>query len=283
MIAVVYSGSRFANWKITDKGKEILDVRTVGINPFFNDEKYIFQLLNKNIKLIHNAEKIKKIYFFGAGASSKERNEVINNAFSKFFRYSKIYVDHDLHAAAKASCNDKAGLVCILGSGSNAAFFDGKKIINNNYGLGYAIGDEGSASWMGKMLIKKFLTKNLPEDIHQLFKKKYDLDKKQILDKIYKQAQPNVFLTSFVDLLNENRENPFVKDFIKSSFRLFIETYLLPLIEKYGKNQPVYFVGIVAANYQDYLREVAQEKDIKITTIVKEPIYNLLNYYANKN
>jgi N-acetylglucosamine kinase-like BadF-type ATPase len=283
MIAVVYSGSRFANWKIADKGKEVLDVRTVGINPFFNDEKYIFQLLNKNIKLIHNAEKIKKIYFFGAGASSKERNEVISNAFSKFFRYSKIYVDHDLQAAAKASCNDKAGIVCILGSGSNAAFFDGKKIINNNYGLGYAIGDEGSANWLGKMLIKNYLTNNLPADIHQIFKKKYDLDKKQILDKIYKQAQPNVFLTSFVDLLNDNREHPFVKDFIKSSFSLFIETYLLPLIEKYGKKQPVYFVGTVAANFQDYLREVAQDKHIKITTIVKEPIYNLLNYYANKN
>ncbi len=283
MIAVVYSGSRFANWKIADKGKEVLDVRTVGINPLFNDEKYIFQVLNKNIKLIHNAEKIKKIYFFGAGATSKERNEVIINAFSKFFRYSKIFVDHDLYAAAKASCNDKAGIVCVLGSGSNAAFFDGKKIIKNNYGLGFAIGDEGSANWMGKMLIKKFLTKKLPEDFHQLFKKKYDLDKRQILDKIYKQAQPNVFLTSFVDLLNENKEHPFVKEFIKSSFKLFIETYLLPLIEKYGKNQPVYFVGIVAANFQDYLREVAQEKNIKITTIVKEPIYNLLNYYANKN
>lgn len=284
MIAVVYSGSRFANWKISDsKGKDVIDVRTVGINPFFNDEKYIYQLLNKNIKLIHNAEQIKKIYFFGAGASSEERKEVISNAFSKFFRYSKVFVDHDLQAAAKASCNDKAGIVCILGSGSNAAFFDGKKIIENNYGLGYAIGDEGSANWLGKMLIKEFLIKKLPEDINKLFKKKYDLDKKQILDKIYKQAQPNVFLTSFVDLLHENRENPFVKEFIKKSFRLFIDTYLLPLIEKYGKNQPIYFVGTVAANFQDYLREVAKENNIEITTIIKEPIYNLLNYYANKN
>src|SRR6478672_6428296 len=137
MIAVIYSGSRVANWKIANKGKEILDVRTIGINPFFNDEKYILQILNKNIKLIHNAEQIKKIYFFGAGASSKERKEIISNAFSKFFRYSKIIVNHDLLAAAKASCDDKLGIVCTVGSGSNAAFFDGKKIIENNYGLGY--------------------------------------------------------------------------------------------------------------------------------------------------
>jgi N-acetylglucosamine kinase-like BadF-type ATPase len=283
MIAIVYSGSRFANWKITSKGKEVLDAKTVGINPFFTDEKSILQLLNKNIKLIHNAEQIKKIYFFGAGASSPERNDIIKNAFGKFFRYSKIFIHHDLVAAAKACCDDKAGIVCIIGSGSNAAFFDGKKIIENNYGLGYALADEGSANWLGRKLIKDYLTQNLPEEINILFSKKYDLDKKQILDKIYKQTNPNVFLSSFVDLLTENRDNLYVKEFVKNGFRLFADTYLIPLTQKYGGKQPVYFVGTVAANFQDYLREVAEEKNIKISTIIKEPIYNLLNYYANKN
>ncbi|WP_026903013.1 hypothetical protein [Pedobacter glucosidilyticus] len=283
MVAVVYSGSRYANWRIAHKGTETIELRTVGINPFFNDEKYILQVLNKNIQLIHNAEKIKKIYFFGAGATSKERSEIVSNAFSQFFRYSKIFVHNDLLAAAKASCDDKTGIVCIMGSGSNAAFFDGRRIIDNNYGLGYAIADEGSSNWLGKNLIKAYITQTLPSDINLLFKKKYDLDKKQILDKIYKQAHPNIFISSLVDLLTENRENPFVKDFVKNGFREFINIYLIPLIEKYGKKQPIYFVGTVAANFQDYLRETAKEHHIKISTIIKEPIYNLLNYYANKN
>lgn len=283
MIAVVYSGSRFANWKIADKGKEILDVRTVGINPFFNDEKYILQLLNKNIKLIHNAEQIKKIYFFGAGASSKDRNQTISNAFTKFFRYSKIYVHNDLLAAAKATSDDKPGIVCIIGSGSNAAFFDGKKIIDNNYGLGYAIADEGSANWLGKKLAKAYLNQTLPIHLQNAFKKKYDLDKRQILDKIYKQPHPNVFLSSLVDFLNENRNDKYIKEFIKTGFGTLLDTYLSPLISKYGQKQSVHFVGTVAANFQDYLKEVAKEKKIKVTTVIKEPIYNLLNYYANKN
>lgn len=63
MIAVVYSGSRYSNWRLTEK-KEVIEVRTNGINPFFNDEKWILQLLNKNTKLINNAEAIKKIYFW---------------------------------------------------------------------------------------------------------------------------------------------------------------------------------------------------------------------------
>ena len=59
MIAVIYSGSRYANWKLAFKGEVVADFKTAGINPFFNDEKYITHLLNKNIKLIHFAEKIK--------------------------------------------------------------------------------------------------------------------------------------------------------------------------------------------------------------------------------
>ena len=116
MIAVIYSGSRYANWKLAGKVNEVIDVRTNGINPFFNDEKFILQLLNKNSKLINYAEQIKKIYFFGAGASSKERKEIIKTALSKFFKYSKVTVEHDLDAAARATCDDKAGIVCIIGS-----------------------------------------------------------------------------------------------------------------------------------------------------------------------
>lgn len=282
MIAIVYSGSRYSNWRLVDK-KGVVSVRTNGINPFFNDEKFINQLLNKNTKLINNAEAIKKIYFFGAGASSKERKEIIKKGLSDFFKFSKVYVEHDLDAAAKVSCDGKPGIVCVIGSGSNAAFFDGKKIIENNYGLGYAVSDEGSATWMGKTILKAYLNETMPNDIRLAFDKKYDLDRRLIMDKIYKLSHPNLFLNSFTSFLIENRVSPYIKEVVKDGFRLFMDNYLIPLHQKYGGNQPIYFVGTVAAFFQDFLREVAEEKQIKISTVIKEPIYNLLNYYANKN
>ena len=283
MIAVVYSGSRFANWRLAGKGIETIEVRTNGINPFFNDEKYILQMLHKNPKLIDYAEQIKKIYFFGAGSSSPERNEIVNNAFSKFFRYSKVFVAHDLDAAAKATCDDRPGIVCIIGSGSNLSFFDGKKVIENNFGLGYALADEGSTNWLAQQLIKAYLNETLPKDLETLFEKKYEFDRRLILDKIYKQAHPNIFFNIFADFFTENRNHIYIKELIKSGFEQFMDIYLLPTSKKYGGKQPIYFVGSVAANFQDILREVAKEKKINISTVIKEPIYNLLNYYANKN
>lgn len=283
MIAVVYSGSRFAIWRLAGKGKETLEVRTNGINPFFNDEKFILQMLHKNPKLINYAEQIKKIYFFGAGSSSPERNKIVSNAFSKFFRFSKVFVAHDLEAAAKATCDDQSGIVCIIGSGSNLGFFDGRKIIDNNFGLGYALADEGSTNWLGQQLIKSYLSETVPKEIETLFEKKYELDRRLILDKIYKQAHPNIFFNSFADFFTENRDDLFIKELIKTGFRQFMDIYLLPVSKQYGGKQPIYFVGSVAANFQDILREVAKEKKIIISTVIKEPIYNLLNYYANKN
>ena len=283
MIAIIYSGSRYANWKLAVKGEVVADFKTVGINPFINDEKFITNLLNKNNKLIHFAEKIKKIYFFGAGATSAERNQIIENAFTKFFKFSRVFVNDDLLAAAKASCEDKEGITCIIGSGSNAAYFNGKKIVENNYGLGYILGDEGSANWLGKNLLKAFLNKKMPLNLQQFFSIKYDLDRKQILDKVYKNPNQNNFLSSFSDFFIEHRNNIFIKTMLKQGFYLFFDTYLKPLLITHGNHQPVYFVGTVAANFQDYLREVAKQNNINIVTVIKEPIYNLLNYYAHKN
>ena len=282
MIAVVYSGSRYADWKLAERGNIVSEFKTPGINPFFNDESYITQFLNKNVQLINNAEKIKWVYFFGAGASSKERQAIVTKALSTFFRYSRVVVDHDLKAAALASCGDEPGILGIMGSGSNAAYFDGRKIVDNNFGLGYILGDEGSANWLGKGLLKYYLTEELPAEFAEKFKKKYDLDRTQILDKVYRQPQPALFLSYFADFLMENRNDTFVKKLVTEGFDRFFKTYIIPLKQEYP-SAPIHMVGTVSAGFEDYLHETAGKNGLTIRSVIKEPIYNLLKYYSNKN
>ena len=280
MIAVVYSGSRFADWKLANKGKIISEFKTQGINPFFNDKTSINHLLNKTFQLINNAEKIKCVFFFGAGASSPERQQVVADAFGSFFRFSRIVVDHDLKAAALAACGDEPCVLGILGSGSNAAYFDGKKIHQNNYGLGYILGDEGSANWLGVNLLKSFLNDKMPSEFKQLFQKKFDLDRTQILDKVYRQAQPALFLSYFSDFLMEHRNDKFVKQLVIRGFDIFLKTYIVPL-KVQNPDAPIHIVGTVASGFQDYLNEAAKNNDLTIGSVLKEPIYNLLKYYSN--
>lgn len=127
MIVVVFSGSRYADWRIADKNRVLHGFRTSGINSYIQDERYILQLLNKSNHLINNAEKIRKIYFFGAGASSPERQEKIERVFKQFFKNARVKASHDVLASAISTFGDEKGIVGIIGSGSNAAYYNGKK------------------------------------------------------------------------------------------------------------------------------------------------------------
>jgi glucosamine kinase len=282
MIAVIYSGSQHANWRLADKGKTIASFKTSGINPYFNDEKSIVQLLNKNISLIHHAEEIKRIYFFGAGASNPQLKNTIGNALSAFFKYAKVSIEHDIQGAAIACCKDDEGIVCICGSGSNAAWYNGKKIKPNNYGLGYIMADEGSGNWLGRQLIKAYMNETLPTDIRKKFVKKYDVDRRILLEKVYRQKQPALYLSSFSSFYAEHKQHPYLKETIKQGFNLLLTTYTLPLKKQYP-DAPIHFTGSVADEFKEYLQETAAELGLEIKYILREPINSLLSYYSNKN
>lgn len=282
MIVVVFSGSRLADWRLAEKGKVVAGFKTAGINPHHNSEARIEQLLNKNNTLITYAEKIKRIYFFGAGASSKENAETVSKAFNSFFRFGKVYVAHDLKAAALATCGDHAGLVGILGSGSNAGYFNGKRVLPNNYGLGYILADEGSANWLGRNLLQDYITKLLPNDLMAKFDDKYSLDRKLILEKVYRHPNPILFLSSFSEFIFDNREHEYFKSLIIGGFNIMFERYFVPFKHKHP-DLSVNFTGSIAYDYQDWLKEVAEKHGFKVGSIIREPIHNLLNYYLNKN
>src|ERR1700742_3004349 len=282
MIAVVYSGSNYAEWRLADKGRTIASFKTAGINPYFNDEKQIIQLLNKNINLIHHAEEIKRIYFYGAGSFSGDLKHIVHNALSAFFKFGKVTVEHDIDAAAIACCKNKPGIICICGSGSNAAWYDGRKVKPNNYGLGYILADEGSGNWLGRQLLKGYMNETLPESIRKKFVKKYDFDRKSLLEKIYRQKQPALFLSSFTEFFVENKDDAYIKGIIKAGFDKLVATYLLPLHDEHPEAF-LYFAGSVAAGFQEHLYEAAADANLKIATVIKEPINNLLTYYSSKN
>lgn len=282
MIAVVYSGSYYADWRLADKGRTFASFKTSGINPYFMDETQILNLLNKNIKLIHHAEEVKRVYFFGAGSSSDELKAIVSTALTSFFKFAKVTVAHDVDGAAIACCRTSPGIIGICGSGSNAAWFDGKKVKPNNYGLGYILADEGSGNWLGRQLIKGFMNETLPENLRKKFKLKYDADRNNLLEKVYRQKQPAIYLSSFAEFFIEHQHDQYLTNVIKTGFNKLINTYLLPL-HKQHPQAPLHFEGSVAFAFQDHLRDEAALAGLQITSIIKEPINNLLTYYSNKN
>lgn len=280
MTAVVYSGSKTAFWQIAKDGQTIAECSMPGINPCLNDEKAILLGLNRNITLINNAERIKKIYAFVAGATSPDRIKELEDTLLLYFKNSKVVVRDDLYGAAIAACRNDTGIVCVLGSGSNCAYFDGKYLEPNNFGLGFLLGDEGSSNYLGKKLLKAFMQEKLPAEINKDFELKFNLDRPLILEKIYKKPMPQLFLSNFFDFFLTWREHPYILEIIDEAFETYFNTYLLPTIKLHvGKD--VHFVGTVAGNFQDRLKMVADKYNVKISSVTAEPITNLLKYYLN--
>ena len=90
-------------------------------------------------------------------------------------------------AAARGLCGREAGITCILGTGSNSCFYDGKEIVNHISPLGFILGDEGSGAVLGKLLVGDILKNQLSPAIKEAFLKQFDLTVPEIIDRVYRQ------------------------------------------------------------------------------------------------
>lgn len=279
MTAAVYSGSKNAFWRISKDNNTVINCTTASINPFFNSENEILNLLTKEIKLINHAEQLKKIYVFSAGASSTTLQNALAKTLKVFFKNSKIKVNNDLFGAALAACQNQKGIVCVLGSGSNCTYFDGKKPKQNNYGLGYILGDEGSANYLGKILLKNYLEQKLPKDLLQSFENNYQVDRALILEHLYKKPNAQNYLSSFLDFYTANKAHTFITQQLNLAFEKYFKTYLIPTLTTYP-NENIHFVGTLAATFEKNIRTIAKKYAINITSITEEPINNLIKYYS---
>ena len=157
MLLVVESGSTKSDWVLVENKTVTNTFKTIGFNPFFHDENTIHNALKENRELYKIADQVNDLFFYGAGCSSEEMNNIIKNAFSKIFTHASIEVEHDLLACALATYEEKPAISCIIGTGSNSCFFDGNQLIEKVPALGYVLGDEGSGSYYGKKLLTDFL------------------------------------------------------------------------------------------------------------------------------
>ena len=178
MILVADSGSTKCDWIIIDNSNTKLKTKTMGFNPFFHSTEFILGKIQENKIFQDYRDKIIEIYFYGAGCSSANRKLILENALSQFFNHAeRIVVDHDLTGAALATTPFSPGIACILGTGSNSCFFDGKNIHENVPALGYILGDEGSGSYFGKILLADWLYHRMPTELAIEFQKRFNLTK----------------------------------------------------------------------------------------------------------
>ncbi|MDG5800268.1 ATPase [Marinilabiliaceae bacterium ANBcel2] len=278
MIIIADSGSTKTTWTFIKKTGEIVNqVKTKGINPFYQSKEEISHIIKEEISFKVNTPV--EVHFYGAGCANEEKNSLVKNAITQVWNTSQINVESDLLAAARSLCKHRPGIACIMGTGSNSCVYDGKTIINHVSPLGYILGDEGSGAVLGKKLVADILKQQLPNEIIKEFENTYSYSAAEILDRVYKQPFPNRFLAQFTYFLSKNRDHNKIKNLIVSSFIEFFKRN----IDQYenAKHQPVHFTGSIAWYFKDLLEEAAKECGYQIEEISKDPMNGLIEYHTN--
>ncbi len=270
------SGATKAEWCLIN-GNKTKTVFTQGISPYFLDTAQIAALIQKELKPKLKNVRVDEVFYYGTGCANPKNAASVKKAVKTIFPGAKIEVNHDLMAAARSLCGKEKGISCILGTGSNSCYYDGKKIVKNSPGLGYVLGDEGSGAYLGKKVIQYYLYGTFDEELRGRFDVTYTTNASEILENVYKKPLPNRYLAGFTKFLAENRGHYMIENIIEDGLNDFFFNHLCKYREVWSN--PVHFTGGVAFGFKDVLQQLCDSYEFELGTVLKNPMQGLVEYH----
>ncbi|MDR3340099.1 MAG: ATPase [Candidatus Symbiothrix sp.] len=275
MILIADSGSTKTDWCVAEHGKQVQQVVTNGINPFFQSEEEISREIRSTLLPELKTPIFDALYFYGAGCLP-EKIPMMRQALGKDINVKQIEVNSDMLAAAHGLSGKNPGIICIMGTGSNSCYYDGEKIADNVSPLGFILGDEGSGAVLGKLLVGDMLKNQLPAGLKEKFLQQFNLTPGIIIERVYRQPFPNRFLASLSPFLAQNLQESAIRDLVLNAFQSFLNRN----VKQYDyKTNPVHFAGSVAYYYREILEEAIRECGMQLGAIVQSPMEGLVKYF----
>lgn len=278
MILIADSGSTKTEWKVVEGNEAGKSYISSGLNPYLVSGSDIDRLLKEELGELAGLS-VSNIYFYGTGCNNAAKEDIIREALSRFFSAQEIHISTDLLGAARSLCMNEKGIACIIGTGSNSCYYDGKTIVSNVSPLGYILGDEGGGAVIGRNLLSGVLKKQLPGYVIDNFYKAYPLSRAEILDNVYSRPFPNRFLGQFSRFVADNIHVPELQAIITSGFDDFIKRNILQYPE--AKELPIHFTGSIAFYFRSFLEELIKKHRLHPGKITLKPMDDLVTYHIN--
>lgn len=276
MKLIAESGSTRTEWALVEDNHLVQRVFTEGLNPFFQTRREISRSVRLGLPESFFKKKLDQVYYYGAGCSSYEKKNILGASLVAQFK-TPIQVESDLLVAARGLFKCEAGIACILGTGSNSCFYDGKIIVKNVKAAGYILGDEGSGAVLGKLFLADLLKGLAPKELANEFHEKFRISVNDVMESVYNLPFPNRFLGTIAYFLGDYMDNEYVYNLLTNNLRSFFNRNVC----QYDYiNYPIRFVGSLAYAYPDILQEVAQEFGVEIDVIEETPMNGLIEFHS---
>ena len=271
MIVIADGGATKCDWAFVENGEIVERMKIEGINPFSVPEEHIRKVVEEQFLPVASRYDISHIWFYGAGCGFG--GDIIKRVLAQFFPTTEIFVGSDIDGAAKACCANGSGIVCILGTGVSSMQLEDGVCTKRLPGPGYILGDEGSGTVMGRMLLSDFIYNQIPQHLHERFTSEFEVTIPEIIDRTYHKPAANRFFSSFTPFLSRYIDEEYCRNIVRYNFEQLAKRSL----SQYDTARlSVNFVGSVAAIFEDILTEVLEEHGMNKGIIVRSPIENLV-------
>lgn len=280
MKLLVDSGSTKADWiAIDDAGKVLFTTQTLGLNPEVLTKEEIINRLDDKFDISHNKNQVSSLFFYGAGCGTDRMKIFLTEVFKEYFPNSWVTVHEDTYAAVYATTpKDEKAIVCILGTGSNCSYFDGKVLHQKVQSLGYIAMDDCSGNRFGRHLLRGYYFNKMPADLAREFETTYNVLPDPVKQNLYKEPNPNAYLATFAEFLIKHKDTPFCQQYIYEEMESFVENYIKQF-DNY-KEVPVHFIGSIAFYLKEELEKTLQKHGIKMGNVLRRPIDGLIEYHV---
>ena len=269
MKLIAESGSTRTEWALVEDNRLVQRVFTEGLNPFFQTRREISRSVRLGLPESFFKRKLEQVYYYG-------KKNVLGASLVAQFK-TPIQVESDLLAAARGLFKCDAGIACILGTGSNSCFYDGKIIVKNVKAAGYILGDEGSGAVLGKLFLSDVLKGLAPKDITTDFYEKFRITANDAMESVYNLPFPNRFLATISYFLADYLDNEYVYELLVNNLKNF---FIRSVCQYDYKNYPIRFIGSVAYSYSEILREVARDFGVELDIIEETPMDGLIEFHS---
>lgn len=276
MKLIIDSGATKANWTLADQYIVQYQAYTQGIHPLLMSDDAMRTIAEEAQKKGIRAPT--SIFYYGTGCKVESSQIRIKKILQQVFpKAADIEVATDLLGAARALCQHSPGIACILGTGSNSCYYDGKNIVQNKGGFGFILGDEGSGAALGKDLMAAYLNEELPAAIRTALEKVYSLSPEALIEATYRQPAPSRYLAKFATFMLQNQADTLIRQIIQQQFELFIRKYILAYPQ--AKNLPIHFIGSIAWHFRPFIEAILKKTALLAGNFLNEPMEGLLAYH----
>ncbi|MBO6169458.1 MAG: hypothetical protein J6O51_05745 [Bacteroidales bacterium] len=276
MKIIIEAGATKSDWRLISGSEQLKSQLFPGMNVSTIAMEHNLDTLTHALDELGRPQ-LEGLYLYTAGIVTPQVSQNLEARIRSLIQVDEVEIKDDLIAAARAVCGRQPGIVAILGTGSNACFWDGSSVSFKVRSGGYILGDEGGGATLGRLFLSDYIKGLVPDEVAADFASRFDASYEGIVALVYRSEAPAAALGRLAPFILSHYSDPYIKELVDGNFRSFIRRSLL----RYDfTHYRVGVVGGLGSACRDIFSRLCEQEGVRLGSFEAEPINGLLKFHS---